>query len=657
MPQGVISVTKFAGLNYAQDRRQFTEPTVLDGQNFMVDAKGPVSAFADEFVSEAVISSANHVTTFDVGTFGEMIFTTGLIMQYNQSAQRYYPVLQFTDSNTDYPWTMAHVGTNYFFAKKGVTLIRLDQNTGKWTFMPSVSSPYAVTQSAGRLIILTATLVQWSALDDGTDLTTSAATGAGAQALAVMGKGDPIALVESVYGFLVWTHTGMAAFEAVDATSPFRYQRMATTELPINSNCVVAHDLGKSIYLTITGFKITDGRQIQDWEPMMSEYFTREVFPAFGETLYADTVPETLFKMWYKPQRKWMAVGMSSIANPYVYTRTLVHYASVNKWGSFDVAHYGLGDLDLATGAYSGLNFGFIDTDGRMHRFIEGARRDISAQTGYTFYWRPNYDPPGQLVNDGTNNKVVVATQGQGGSIDLAQFGSSVVGVFSYAVYASSVRAPSTFTGSYTESVVGADTYTGEDWNLSIFTDEDWNALTGSEDWNSGAYYIQFGSGAVGAQAINLYKWTLVNPTQGSINSWAEVGLFKFVDGQAHDRLSETTGFSVGVNEQLFQDFIDYLTTNDPNEDYNTGTGYEDWGSNFPTSNDFTMKLISSIDGTEVYNNQEWTLSPTTSAANMLYYNQTSVGLFHYLRIEALDINQFFHLKTIDMTAILAGRL
>ena len=139
---------QFKGILPALDRRQPIDKFVLDGQNFLVDAEGPFSAFGSEFVSYAHFRNPENDRTFRVGN-DIFLFTESAVLRFDTNSELYYPVFVFPVNNTNFPWSQATVGGVHYFAKKGSNVFSYNPLTIAWTNIITnvITTPHAVTAS------------------------------------------------------------------------------------------------------------------------------------------------------------------------------------------------------------------------------------------------------------------------------------------------------------------------------------------------------------------------------------------------------------------------------------------------------------------------------------------------------------------------------
>lgn len=654
MPGAPITLTEFGGLNRAQDARKATSAFVIDGKNFLFDLNGPYSAFATDLISEAVLVNPENAQTFRLDT-DIIITTTGVFLQYDDTSQTYYSIFQFEDDDEYFPWTMAQVGVDYFFAKKGVDgVIRYRTTTGYWSIHDNASQAtiptniYAVTQSFGRLIIIAEGIVKWSAIDDGLDLTVSASTGAGFQSLAILGQGAPLGVVETDAGFMAFTRSGILAMEAVTSYPVFKLKRIRTQEVPINPYAFVNVEQGTVVYAAKNGLKITNGGPPQPWQPLMSEYLVKEIFPN------TDLSVNAVVKLSFNQDRQWFAISLANTANPQLYTEALIFYPPSDKWGVFSEQHYGFGELDLHSGPYAGFNYGHFCSHGRMHKFIDVPRRQTTSLNydGINVtYYHSSFEIPVQL---GTT--IIFSATLYGGTDELAS-APSLTGVYHETEVVSDYTDP-------TDLVLASEddgAVAGEDWLVNPGPDEDWEVDSGDEDWEDGGY-VYFRCGMGGEVGYVIYTLMPVPMQIASIDSWIRIGLLRIVDQIVNDRLTQFNSILLGVATSAGFTYLDYEDTDEFDEDWETITDAEDWGNGVVTEGQFDFYFTGTVDGQDQLEDNgvstvDSTIDILNRTSNSILYGFTCTGLWSYFELRAQEVDYSFHLKTAEAEGILAGRL
>ncbi len=361
-------IRQFRGALPALDRRQPVDKFVVDGQNFLVDAEGPFAAFSTELITTTQIRNPEAADTFRVGD-DIFLFTADAVLKFDTSSEINFPIFTFPLNNTNFPWSQAVVGGIHFFAKKGSNVFSYNPLTDIWVNVTAnvVIIPHAVTKAGGRLVIMGIDDVQWSAIDNGVDLLTDIEKGIGIQSLAIVGGGDPLAVLPTFDGFITYTSTGSMKSELVDSINPFRHFPLTADPgvIPLSPYTVIEAANNEHISLSKIGFHITIGKVPEPFQPLMSEFFRRQILPFF------DLTNSTLIKLTFNSDRQWLIVSLAESEKEFNYTLAYVLYVPRDEWGRFNRPHVGFGELSINEGQFKGFNFGFFCAAGCLHRFIE----------------------------------------------------------------------------------------------------------------------------------------------------------------------------------------------------------------------------------------------------------------------------------------------
>jgi len=626
---------QFRGLIPALDRRQLVDKFILDGQNFLLDAEGPFSAFGSQLVTYEKIRSPEFAQTFRVGA-KLFLLTIDAIFEFDENSHLYFPRFIFsTPADAIFPWSTALVGGKFYFVKKGVNVIEYAPLTEIFTELTAdvVGVAYAVTQSGGRLIIFTDVQTQWSAIDDGDDLAIDPDKKVGGQLNAIIGGGTPLGVYQTFDGFIAYTTTGLLKFTIITAALPFRVDTLIGSELvPISPYAIIATENDEHIYLAKTGFFITSGKKPEPFQQLMGEYLRRKVLPLFDLTLPA------IFRLSYNADRQWFILSIAEGEQNYKYSKAYVLYLPKGDdgWGVFNEEHTGFGELTLTQGPFMGFNFGFFDFNGGLHHFVNFPHIEQhpdgldGAKLPSNFHlFHESLDIPSRIVNGVT----IFATHGQLATIDEGQFtlGSDL---YEYTGVAEHIS-PQTVVEVHQASIIGTP-------NLMI-----------TDTW--------------GQFAIIEMNWKQYTPIFGSINSFIDIGLFRFaVDETEAAEMSLITEIIIGMlDDPAEEEFEDWLTfTPETNEDWlNDDLPDEDWGIDIFTFTNYKATIIGSLDGYRQFANQSQILEERTDVVDeesdttgrSKYFTCYNNGVYHIIRIEALAVEQSFHLKVIDIEPKPAG--
>lgn len=590
----LISARRFKGLVPALDRKQVGDAFIADGRNFLIDAEGPFSAFGNRWATFELLETTTNTTTFRVGN-DIFLFTEGVVLRYNDVAEKYIPVFIFDTVFSDIaPWTGALVGGKYYFSRSGVNILQYDPIADSWkevtTDVPA--GPVSVTSAAGRLIILGTSVVGWSALDDGENLAISTVTGAGQQSLAIIGGGTPLKVLKTNDGFISYTTAGLMKSEFIDSINPFRHFPLSITEgdiqsedIPVDAFNVIEIDTGRHIILSETGLRVTVGDRPQEWDPLFSEFLRADVIPTLDLTN-----KEHITSLHYNSARKWLLLSISDNQVEHIFNKAYVKYLPVDQWGIFVREHSGFGEFALTLGTTRAFNFGYIGTDGCVHRFDNFPQQELAPPFKDLFYVHSSYEFPARQEN----GRVVFASVLNIRAIDKSQF--------------------PTEPGLYLQNT------------FEVFT---------------GNF--------------------------GSVDAFIDVATFRYVDERHVDRMAYITDVAIGMIESpTLQEFEDYQAlVADVVEDWATLPDQdEDWGAGIFSGVVYNAQLLGTLDGYNVFENQQEDLTEinpdpilnATVTRNRFFDTYTS-GIYFITRINALNIGESFHLKFLELSGNLGGRL
>lgn len=627
-------VRQFKGILPALDRRQPTDKFVLDGQNFLIDAEGPYSAFGTQIVTQSRIRNPEDANTFRVQT-ENFLFTADAVLKYDTVSGIFYPIFTFPINNTDFPWSQAVVGGVHYFAKKNSAIFSYNPLTDTWVTVTTnvVSVPHAVTKSGGRLIILGDNDVQWSAIDNGTDLATDIEKGVGIQSLAIVGGGNSLAILPTFDGFITYTSTGSMKSELVDSINPFRHFPLTGDQgiIPLSQYTVIETANNEHVILSKTGFYITTGKVPAPYQPLMSEFFRRQILPAH------DLTNATIFKLTFNADRQWFIVSIAENEQAFNYTIAYVLYIPRDEWGLFNRPHVGFGELSISEGTLKGFNFGFFDAEGYLHKFVDFPHLEQHADGAKGIklpnnfhYFNDNFTPPSRS-EDGVN---IMSSLIQLNSIDETFFISFGTSLFEY-----------TEIGSFPSPATPDDT--SQPSTLTAFIN----------DLSMQSSLIELG-------------WKQYSPIFGSIDSFIEVGLYRVqTEDDRPDEMTLVTDLTIGMlNTPAGQTSENWLTFSpDVEKDWlNDDLEDEDWGVGVFSGVVYTAEIIGTLDGYNQYQDQRAVLEERTdivdedldeTTGRVRYFTCYNNAVYHIIRIETFNVDESFHLKTMDIMPIPAGRI
>lgn len=647
-----IQVKTVKGLIPALNSKEVNAPYVIEGRNFALDAEGPYSAFPAVFSTYDFIYRPELVETV---TLDDDIYycTNGAILRYDSAAMSFYPVFVFTPVNSKYPWTTAYVGTQYYLCRKDIGVIQYDPRQQSWTLVSHAFLPVgacAVTNSYGRLVILGSSKVAWSALDDGTDLTPSLTTGAGFQGTSMIG-GVPMMVKQTIDGFITFTVNGIMKSEYTDTTGVFRHYVLTTTEHLLNPFAIATTSDLTHIFLDRRGMFQTEGKDPQPYDKLFSEFLNRKLFPKY------DLSVQTLFRLYYSEARQFLCLSVATPDNPTIYTKAYVLYMNRGEWGSFDEVHYSFGTFNLTQGPYAGYNFGYVDTKGYVRHFEQGLAYKEGSFDAYNenVYWQSPLQYPAY-----TDAGVFIATDNfRVSEVNPAEFEGVPSGLYSR-LYTELPIEPAIDPLVGTRYTPNLNWLPCEDYiALVADTIEDWNDSLSpevAEDWlvSGNCNFPDEMQGQSG-----LFKLTLAvsNATLAPLNAYIKVGLFRLSTGQYPDELTLVTDSAVGMfSNGGPADVVDFMTLVDETVDYLTDiSGDEDYGYGIGSGITYGYTLVGSNDGVTEFQSEIPTISHDIDSVE--YYTNFNSAIYHWVQFSATQVNQAFHLRFLELSGNIAGRL
>lgn len=143
------------------------------------------------------------------------------------------------------------------------------------------------------------------------------------------------------------------------------------------------------------------------------------------------------------------------------------------------------------------------------------------------------------------------------------------------------------------------------------------------------------------------------------LNSVLQFGLLRARDQVSHDRLMEVIGLFIGSNKsgdknQLQEDY-NLIPPGTSDEDYNAGTGGEDFG--FETINyiNHKLRIIGTMDGQSLFDETIPELERFDAAGR--YFSCSVIGQWVIIEVSAIDVGEAYHVRVIELTAVDGGKL
>lgn len=622
-----ITTNQIRGLLPALDARQVGAPFVVDGRNFYVSVRGPRTGFGGVLYSQTVWADPNHVQSLLVGSEVFYFASDGIYCMSSTLADFFYPIYMFdTPILTEGPWTVAYVGSKYYFCKPGSIVIQYDPVNYAWKEITTdvATGPVAVTQAGGRLIILAQGVVQWSEIDNGENLAVDPDLGIGAQLLAFIGGGTPLHVKEISDGFVTYTDRGVMHSQVLSGNVlAFRHRALQNDIIPIDRWGVVDIDRRVHIVLARTGFYLMSGTQAEPWNPLFGEYLRDQWL---GELRGAE--------LFYNPTNQLFFVALNRSTAYRTYERTFVTSMSRQEdWGVMNHPHYGLHRVAGRMIAQDRFINAYMQPDGYMFALTNDFSRELS-----------DYDPCKVAITYSEYLPVYGAdrfySMAHITDIDPNQF-ASASGVYNlcseveYAEY-------SALEG-YTRVILWNEPFT----DSAEFTD-DTGFSAGLQPYSvmtSGAGFLE-------------YEAAIYTSQKAALDSWFTVGLFRVVGEEQIDRLNDFYELVVGTEDVggRQEEIVDWQYLGGV-EDWNLLSGREDWGQVAITASGYIVDVFGTYDGIDIFEGNKFTPEIRFETARSRTYQFDLTGYYFAVTIRADEVNYGTELRMLEIAGQLGGRL
>ena len=673
MPQQPVEHKKFRGLLPGIDRKRVPEPFVVSGRDFIVDVDGPVAALSRDWIFYRQIDEPRGIQTLDtIDKDDKYYMTADAICKYDVTTRQLYPVFHHATRQDFWPWSMGIVGNIQYFANPEVGLLSYNPSNGAWQLVTGANIPaivYACCESFGRLVLLGDTLIHWSAIDDGTNsgFTPSTVTGAGFQVLSILSsRTQPLMVLPYTFGFLTYTGDGVIRSEITNAANPFRHKVISGRHKILNPWCVVQISEGETeqhVFCTARGLYVTDGlKQPELWQPLMSEYLHRNIFPAMSKNIEDNTV-----RLSYSFEEGFFMVSIAEDSRNSIYSKAFILY--LEEWGVYSSTHTGFGTVYMNAGPDPGFYFGVFDVEGTMFRFSKSDHiRYYPPADLWLVDYRKIIDLPPQYHATATS---LFRTMMQVRTDTIEAL--TLAGVYDLHYRLIDVIAPATMpvieeafteesdlieldygsiTGVLVDSfdygavVLSEDTY--EDYGFLFAGSATDVATTGMGMQDAMIQYIE---------ALNLY-------TRSPLEAEITVGPFKLAQETDIDTLGQLHTAMISMLDSggadVYEDYLDDYTS-DVFEDWMDATGDEDWGELAGPLTEYTPEFFGTLDGYKRWreNDIEQSVFPTLvkQEGKTRYVAGQVCGAYIYLRITTGNLGEVFHLKHLRLNLTNAGQL
>lgn len=627
-----LFVADIGGLQPLFDRKKIQQPYVVEGQNFIMDSDGPISGLGRTLSSYKGISTLGNIQEFKISeTFESLIINNEGVFRYDTDTEKLVLLYLFSSLVTsEFPWSMAAVGNKFYFARKNSLLIEYDVTNDSWQSLSGGSIPpdiYACCESEGRLILQNTLGSYWSAIGDGQDFTASTSTGAGAQAYTKLGliNPKPLGVKKVPDGFLSFVSSGIMKSQAIISVNPYRHVILSTKHIPVNPYCLAISDSDSIIMLNKNGLFETTGDQPKPWQQAIGEYLHTKVLPSLDLKNNQNNI-----QIQFDTDRSWCVISIAENQQDYIYTKAYILNSKIDKWGVLNGGFVAFLNLHTLATTHEGFDFSLVGTDGSIYRFDSsiGIEEIPDLIDGYS-YWNFYEEIAGRINDD----VLILTTKGQFATSSKLDF--SVNGLY------------------YRYS------------QLQSFIDpEDLSAAEKAAELSGST--IIFKSHTTFSAGITDIVTKIQDPIYGTLNSYVHIGPLRLTNEQDMDRYSYINNLSVGTLKggvgDTFEDWnseTQYPVT--VSEDWLTLSGEEDWGAGLGASSvssvNYDLNLIATLDAETPIEDYTPVVTKLHSSTATDFYACETMGLYHLINVSALEVTQNFHIKTLDLSFNIGGRL
>lgn len=615
------------------DARVSGETRIINGKNYTWDSKGPRSGFGALQLTPFPIEKPRDVQSIRIQG-RSLTFTQDAILSWRSSTPQDWELLHIfsTELSKDgrFPWQVIFLGGYLYMSHPMRGFFEAESLTGQTRLLVKAKTPFDIPGLPlgvkgmlvvrGRGVLVNDEFITWTSVGDLTNLTPTLG-GAGFQRIDAIVAGDYVAVTSYQQGFIVWTTKGAIIAEYTGGDEVWRFDALISQERPLSPWAVAELSSGITAMLTSHGlFYSPDAPQA--WTPDFNEFFRQHVQHLPHRNFF--------YRLEYDLDAETVYICESEAGS--LFSRTFVLKPTLNKWSTFDVLHYGMGQLaqeDFGYVRHDGIPFRFADVFFREEEPSNDLGRDrhsplVQKQMlipSSTFRSRALTWPDGllgeiqEVLRPGWFNKTqFYPAEPARGTIDsFVEIGylrdpAMNMSADAYAefqeitIQGMSLRPshPEDFTTSYKATFFYP---TPDDWNYTGTVTgydiaEDWMSSSGTEDW------------------------------------LARTG---FVDWRTE---------------------VDYDLLLDPgteSQDWNLPGIAEDYAGNasaYPALT-YDISIHASQDGITV---EDYAVNMAKFNAGAIEYATQTSGSLHYIRIAALGIDQYFSIRGIDLTVTYGGQ-
>lgn len=347
---------------------------VLEGKNYLFDAKGPKSGFGNRILHGGAIGADIDIQSVDVGKNTLIMSSAGIWRQEYAAPEvrdvfeptTYWNKLITFDSKPSIKfanerWTGAYLNGISYVAHPTHGLLKVFRNRIDIHDSNGVpAKPVAIAELAGRLIVVNKDIFAFSAAGDGKNFIPALAA-AGYQKLNQYLSGAPIAISIFAQGCVIWSRTSAMTAEFIGGDAVFRYDTLKTKLYPLGPMAVTGDANGRNYMMTRHGLCLVDSTEIKD-----------DVAPGFSEMIrhYLNENPETKVRLDYVLEDDLLYVQLSDSVN--FFNQTFVLSVGIDKWGVFSEEHLGVCRFGSDRGST-----GFADLGGLVRKWTDTADREL----------------------------------------------------------------------------------------------------------------------------------------------------------------------------------------------------------------------------------------------------------------------------------------
>jgi len=366
----------FQGLTPGIDPRQSDKLFALGGKNYAFDSIGPKSIFGNRYLTPYPLGIPEHAQSCRLKlNDGDRVFHFfgDCIAEWSETSGG-WRVLYVTGPTTiqPYRWTYGYLNGLMFFCHPatGIIVYQVENDICLPLLGDGVpAEPMAITISNGRLCIIDEVNFTWSGPGNGTDFVPRLG-GAGFQKIADRVAGAPVMITGYAKGCMVWTSGGVLRCEFTGDAAVWRFRAISTEYRLINPFCSYKSDEDTVVILDERGLFKSQGEAPTALTPLFNEFLIKYL------QKYDLKLGQNVRVEWDDLQRLLYVSLSLSETNP-LYEKAFVLYPSVDKWGTLDEAHYGIGPVQITPSEREDDYFGFVDSTGRIRYWAEFGSREI----------------------------------------------------------------------------------------------------------------------------------------------------------------------------------------------------------------------------------------------------------------------------------------